>query len=180
MDITSEETWEITDPRVELLELALNRKYPSDKGKWGATINSSGALQLQPGEAEFVLVPVFCREMPSVLDVFHWIEEHHIFYMKEVEQMKKNLCDFCGAEVTEARPDGIHSNLWVGLGQYMITIDITKAGMVTHLCRDCRTKLVTEALSQDDPYFGLILPGDDKATEARKRKDRESYTFDSE
>ena len=89
--------------------------------------------------------------------------------------MGKSRCDNCGAEVTEARPDGVYANLHVGLAEYMIKIEITKAGMVTHFCRDCRTRIITDALSQDDPYFGLILPGDDKATEKRKRKDRESY-----
>jgi len=91
--------------------------------------------------------------------------------------MGNSRCDNCGAEVTEVRPDEVYSNLWVGLGEYMIKIDITKAGMVTHFCRDCRTRIVTDALSQDNPYVGLILPCDDKATETRKRKDRESYSF---
>lgn len=92
--------------------------------------------------------------------------------------MKNTFCDLCGAEVTEARPDGVYSNLWIGMGEYMIKIDISKAGMVTDFCRGCLTRVVTEALSQDNPYFGLILPGDNAATEARKRKDRKSYTFE--
>lgn len=93
--------------------------------------------------------------------------------------MQKRICDLCGVEFTELRPDDVYSNLWVGMGEYMIKIDITKAGMVTQFCRDCRTKIVTEALSLDDPYFGLFLPGDNAATKARKRKDRKSHSIDS-
>ena len=99
---------------------------------------------------------------------------------KEEEQMKERLCDLCGVEVTEVRAEDMLSNLWVHLGDYSIKIDISKAGMLTHFCRDCRKKLVTHALSQDNPHFGLILFGDDEATEARKRKKRESYSFDAE
>ena len=88
------------------------------------------------------------------------------------------ICDLCGVELTELRPDDVYSNLWVGMGEYTIKIDVTKAGMVTHFCRDCRTKIVTGALSLEDPYFGLILDGDNQATKARKTKDRKSYTFE--
>ena len=91
--------------------------------------------------------------------------------------MQRTFCDFCGAEVSEARPDKVYSNIFVGLGEYMIKVDITKAGMVTHFCHECRRKIVTNALAQDNPYSGLILLSDDKATETRKRKARESYTF---
>ena len=89
--------------------------------------------------------------------------------------MQKRICDLCGVEFTELRPDEVYSNLWVGIGEYMIKIDITKAGIVTQFCRDCRIKIVTEALSLDHPYFGLILAGDSHSTAKKKRKDRQLY-----
>ena len=76
MDMRTKKAWEMSNPRVALLLLALNRKHLSDKGKWEAAIDSSGALRLQPGHGEYVLVPVSCLDMPSVVDVFGWIEEN--------------------------------------------------------------------------------------------------------
>lgn len=89
--------------------------------------------------------------------------------------MKKEtlICDCCGKEFTQGKPDGVFSNLNVYMGEYNIKIDITKAGMVTDLCSRCRNMIVSQALSQDDPFFGLILESDDAATEARKRKERQ-------
>jgi len=99
---------------------------------------------------------------------------------KSEEHTERKRCEICGELITEARPDKVYSNLWVGLGEYMIKIDITKAGMVTQFCRRCRKKLVTDALSRENPYFGLILDGDSPATEARKRKERALYRFDAD
>jgi len=74
--------------------------------------------------------------------------------------------------MTEIRPDEVHSNLWIYMGEYMVKIDIAKAGEATDLCRDCRVRLATNALAQSDPYFGLILAGDNGAAKTRKRMDR--------
>ena len=89
-------------------------------------------------------------------------------------EKQKLICDLCGEVFIGGKPDGVYSNLNVYMSEYNIKIDITKAGMVTEFCTRCLNMIVTQALSQDDPYFGLILETDDSKTEARKRKERKS------
>lgn len=94
--------------------------------------------------------------------------------------MVKKYCDLCGAEIAETRPAEIHSNLWLYMGDYSVKIDIAKAGLVTDLCRVCRVKIVTNALAQSDPYFGLILSGDNQAAKTRKTMERKQSSLVSE
>lgn len=86
----------------------------------------------------------------------------------------KRICDLCGEEFIGGKPVGVYSNVWVYMGEYSVKIGITKAGMFTELCKRCLAAIVTQALSQNDPHFGLILETDDAKTEARKRKERKS------
>lgn len=92
-----------------------------------------------------------------------------------VEEVKKmGKCDCCEKELTRRKPEETHSNLYVYMGVYSVKIDIVKSGMVTDLCADCLQQIIEDAMSLDDPFYGLVLFGDDKATEARKRKQRKS------
>lgn len=89
-------------------------------------------------------------------------------------EKQNRICDICGNQFVGGKPDGVYSNLNVYMAEYNLKIDVTKAGMVTELCRKCLRKIVLQALSLEDPYFGLLLETDSIGRQARKRKQRKS------
>ncbi len=62
----------VSDPRVQLTLIGMNRKYPRAE-KWQASFRDDGDMRLQSGD-KTIIVPQAVMGMINALETFRWIE----------------------------------------------------------------------------------------------------------
>jgi len=63
------------------------------------------------------------------------------------------FCDICGVELEPRRESSVgHPNVDVHYEKFRVTIQISREGICTELCRKCRIEIVSDAILETDRF----------------------------